>query len=108
MYYTSPVTRGCAILAKCAAAQAKIDNSRRLRTVFVLRAVEEMTAEGAGVCLGIPPATVRTASRQGTAKESAREIDFSMHDAFRFDGERCDRIVAGVLGRLKGLPRESS
>lgn len=92
--------------------EAKIDQlPDAFRTVFVLRAVEEMTAEEAGVCLGIPPATVRTRyfRAKGLLRESlAREIDFSMHDAFRFDGERCDRIVAGVLGRLKGLPRESS
>ena len=39
---------------------------------------------------------------KGLLRESlAREIDFSMQDAFRFDGDRCDRIVAGVLHRLK-------
>ena len=87
--------------------EAKIDQlPDAFRTVFVLRAVEEMTVEEAGVCLGIPSATVRTRyfRAKGLLRESlAREIDFSMQDAFRFDGERCDRIVAGVLNRAEGV-----
>ena len=89
--------------------EAKIDQlPDAFRTVFVLRAVEEMTVEEAGVCLGIPTATVRTRyfRAKGLLRESlAREIDFSMQDAFRFDGDRCDRIVAGVLNRLKDVPQ---
>jgi len=84
--------------------EAKIDQlPDAFRTVFVLRAVEEMTVEEAGVCLGIPAATVRTRyfRAKGLLRESlAREIDFSLQDAFRFDGERCDRIVRRVLDRL--------
>lgn len=88
--------------------ESKIDRlPDAFRTVFVLRAVEEMTAEEAGACLGIPTATVRTRyfRAKGLLREAlAREIDFSMEDAFNFDGERCDRIVAGVLQRLVELP----
>ena len=91
--------------------EAKIDQlPDAFRTVFVLRAVEEMTVEEAGACLGVAPATVRTRyfRAKGLLRESlAREIDFSMQDAFRFDGERCDRIVADVLERLKSLPNLS-
>ena len=91
--------------------EGKIDRlPDAFRTVFVLRAVEEMTVEEASACLGIAPATVRTRyfRAKGLLRESlAREIDFSMQDAFRFDGERCDRIVAGVLRRLKSLPTVS-
>ena len=89
--------------------ESKIDQlPDAFRTVFVLRAVEEMTAEEAGLCLGIPAATVRTRYFRANRllRESlAAEIDFSTQDAFRFDGERCDRIVAGVLNRLEGLRR---
>lgn len=92
--------------------EAKIDQlPDAFRTVFVLRAIEELTVEEAGVCLGIPPPTVRTRyfRAKGLLREAlAREIDFSMEDAFRFDGERCDRIVAGVLHRLKDLPDTSA
>ena len=73
------------------------------RTVFVLRAVEEMTVEETSVALGIPPATVRTRYFRARAllrEALAREVDCSIDSAFAFAGERCDRIVAGVLARL--------
>ena len=73
------------------------------RTVFVLRAIEEMTVDETAACLGIPEATVRTRyfRAKGLLREAlAREIDFSLGEAFSFAGERCDRIVAGVLSRL--------
>jgi RNA polymerase sigma-70 factor (ECF subfamily) len=85
--------------------EAKIDElPDAFRTVFVLRALEEMSVEEAAVCLGIPPATVRTRyfrARSLLREALAREIDFSYQDAFAFAGARCDRIVAGVLERLK-------
>ena len=88
--------------------EAKIDQlPDGFRTVFVLRALEEMSVDEAAVCLGIPPATVRTRyfRAKGLLREAlAREIDFSIGDAFAFAGERCDRIVAGVLARLENLP----
>jgi RNA polymerase sigma-70 factor (ECF subfamily) len=74
------------------------------RTVFVLRAIDEMTVEEAALCLGIPEATVRTRffrARSLLREALSRDIDFAFEDAFSFDGERCDRIVAGVLARLK-------
>src|SRR5512139_812574 len=73
------------------------------RTVFVLRALEEMTVDETAVCLGIPEATVRTRyfRAKGMLREAlAREIDFNLEEAFSFAGDRCDRIVAGVLRRL--------
>jgi RNA polymerase sigma-70 factor (ECF subfamily) len=76
------------------------------RTVFVLRALEEMTVEETAASLGIPTATVRTRyfRAKGLLREAlAREIDFAYGDAFAFDGARCDRIVAGVLERVKEL-----
>jgi len=92
--------------------ESKIDRlPDAFRTVFVLRAVEEMTAEEAGACLGIPTATVRTRyfRAKGLLREAlAREIDFSIEDAFSFGGERCDRIVAGVLRQLVELPPAST
>ncbi len=85
--------------------EAKIDLlPDSFRAVFVLRAVEEMTVEETAACLSIPPATVRTRyfRARGLLREAlAREIDVSFDDAFAFAGERCDRIVAGVLARLK-------
>ena len=84
--------------------ETKIDGlADAFRTVFVLRAVEEMSVEEAAVCLGIPEATVRTRffRARGLLREAlSREIDFAFESAFSFAGERCDRIVAGVLARL--------
>lgn len=73
------------------------------RTVFVLRAVEEMSGEEVALCLDIPEATVR--SRFFRARSQLRaallnQIDLAFEDVFSFDGARCDRIVATVLGQL--------
>ena len=76
------------------------------RTVFVLRALEEMTVDETAECLGIPAETVRTRhfrARSLLREALAREIDFSFEDAFSFAGDRCDRIVAAVLKRLEGI-----
>ena len=84
--------------------EKKIDGlPEAFRTVFVLRALEEMTVEETAACLDIPEATVRTRyfRAKGLLRESlSREIDFAVADAFSFDGARCDRIVAGVLARV--------
>jgi RNA polymerase sigma-70 factor (ECF subfamily) len=86
--------------------EAQIDSlPQDYRSVFVLRAVEEMTVEETAAVLGIPPATVR--SRLFRARSLLREalaskIDLACEDAFAFAGERCDRIVAEVLRRIGG------
>jgi RNA polymerase sigma-70 factor (ECF subfamily) len=74
------------------------------RAVFVLRAVEEMSVEETAAVLGIPQATVR--SRLFRARSLLREalaakVDFACEEAFAFAGERCDRIVAKVMERIK-------
>jgi len=74
------------------------------RTAFILREVEEMTIEEAAECLAIPAATVRTRVFRARAmlRESlAEEMDMATSGVFAFAGARCDRIVAGVLQRLK-------
>lgn len=85
--------------------ETKIDQlPDAFRTVFVLRALEEMSVEETATCLEIPEATVRTRffrARSLLREALSREIDFAFEEAFTFDGERCDRIVAGVLSRLK-------
>lgn len=73
------------------------------RTVFMLRAVEEMSGEEVAACLGIPEATVRSRFFRARAMLRAaleREFDYALEEAFGFAGERCDRIVAAVLARL--------
>jgi len=74
------------------------------RVVFVLRAVEELSVEETAEALGIPPATVRTRlfrARSLLREALASKIDLACEEAFSFAGERCDRIVAHVLERMK-------
>ena len=76
----------------------------QFRTVFMLREVQELSVDETAACLGLPPATVRTRAFRARAllRESlAREIDTATVNAFGFAGERCDRIVEGVLARLQ-------
>jgi RNA polymerase sigma-70 factor, ECF subfamily len=76
------------------------------RTVFVLRAVEEMSVAETALVLDLTEATVRTRflRARGMLREHlSRDIDMAVDDAFSFDGARCDRIVAGVLA---GLPHD--
>ena len=73
------------------------------RSVFMLRAVEEMTVDEVSQALGIPEATVRTRffrARSLLREGLASEIDMALGDAFSFDGARCDRIVATVMARI--------
>jgi RNA polymerase sigma-70 factor (ECF subfamily) len=74
------------------------------RVVFVLRAVQEMSVEETAEALGIPQATVRTRlfrARSLLREGLATKIDVACEEAFSFAGERCDRIVANVLERMK-------
>ncbi|UGQ49165.1 RNA polymerase sigma factor [Massilia endophytica] len=84
--------------------EARIDKlPGRLRTVFVLRAVEDMPVQEVASVLNVPEATVRSHffRARGLLREAlARDFDNASASAFSFDGERCDRIVAGVLARL--------
>ena len=84
--------------------ERKIDSlPLNFRTVFIMREVEDMTVEETAQCLGIPAATVRTRLHRARAqlRESlALEMDSASGGIFRFDGARCDRIVARVLERL--------
>ncbi|MBL8319529.1 MAG: RNA polymerase sigma factor [Burkholderiaceae bacterium] len=73
------------------------------RSVFMLRAVEELSVEEVAAMLQIPDATVRTRffrARSLLREGLSRDFDVALGDAFSFDGDRCDRIVAGVLVRL--------
>ena len=73
------------------------------RTVFVLRAVEEMSVEETAAALGIPEATVRTRffrARSQLRESLSRSLDVALGDAFHFAGERCDRITEAVMARL--------
>jgi RNA polymerase sigma-70 factor, ECF subfamily len=83
--------------------EASIDRlPEAFRTVFILRAVEEMSVEDVAVALELPEATVRTRlfRARGLLREHlSQHVDLALDDVFAFDGLRCDRIVAAVLRR---------
>ena len=73
------------------------------RTVFVLRAVQELSVGETAEALQLPEATVRLRffrARSLLRDSLSRDIDLATGDAFAFDGARCDRIVARVLAAL--------
>lgn len=81
------------------------------RSVFMLRAVEEMSSSDVAEALGIPEATVRSRFFRARAllrEVLAGEMDHALDEAFSFDGARCDRITARVLARARdeGLSRD--
>ena len=73
------------------------------RTVFVLREVEGMSTAEVGDSLGLSEQAVKM--RLHRARAMLREVIYDRIGSaalppFAFAGERCDRIVAGVLARL--------
>ncbi len=84
--------------------EARIDQlPEAFRTVFILRAVEELSVQEIAEALQLPEATVRTRHfrARGLLREGlSHDIDIATNEAFSFDGMRCDRIVARVLANL--------
>lgn len=93
--------------------EAQIDQlPETFRTVFTLRAIEEMSVQEVATALEIPEATVRTRffrARSLLRERLAGEMESALVDVFSFDGTRCDRIVSAVLvrGRAEGMSREA-
>ena len=76
------------------------------RTVFIMRDVEDMTVQETAESLGIPPATVRTRLFRARAllrQALERDMDVAAVNVFGFAGERCDRIVALTLERVREI-----
>ena len=74
------------------------------RTVFILRAIEQLSIDETSACLGIPAATVKTRFHRarGLMQQAlTQHMDAAGPSAFDFDGPRCDRMVAAVLARLQ-------
>ncbi len=73
------------------------------RTVFVMCAVEEMSAVDVAEALGIPEETVRTRlyRARGLLRETlAKKLERATPNVYEFHLSRCDRVVAAVLARL--------
>ena len=79
------------------------------RSVFMLRAVEELSVEETAQVLGMPEATVRTRYFRARALMRASisgHLDHALEEVFGFDGERCDRIAERVIAALPPLPSD--
>ena len=71
-----------------------------LRTVFVMRAIEQMTVKESSAALDIPPQTVKTRFfRARRLLRRALEIDLGsvLEDVFPFAGRRCEELRRRVL-----------
>ena len=78
-----------------------------LRSVFVLRTIEDMPVQEVAQSLGLTEVAVRSRhlrARSLLREALAREIDATEPDVFAFAGARCDRIVAGVLAQIGVTP----
>jgi RNA polymerase sigma-70 factor (ECF subfamily) len=74
-----------------------------LRTVFTLRAVEELDTEETAACLEISESNVKVRLHRARSLLRQRideQIGADVRQVYQFDGERCDRIVKSVLERL--------
>lgn len=80
--------------------------SDSLRSVFVLRDVEEMSTAETAEYLGLKEETVKTRLHRARAQMRrmlAADVGASARTAFQFKGARCDRMVAAVMARLEAL-----
>lgn len=78
---------------------------REQRAVFMLRAVEGFSIEETADCLAVPPETVKTRlhrARKRLQRDLGSRFEARLPEVFPFAGARCDRVVAGVLGRFRG------
>ena len=75
------------------------------RSVFVLRAVEQLSVAETSEVLGIPEDTVKTRLHRARGLLQSRieaHVGDRVPDLYDFQGAQCDAIVAKVLGRLLG------
>jgi RNA polymerase sigma-70 factor, ECF subfamily len=73
------------------------------RSVFLLREIEGLSTQETAEALEISAATVKVRLHRGKAVLQLRlaaELELSVRPLFGFDGERCDRVVVAVLGRI--------
>lgn len=80
------------------------------RSVFMLRAVEDLSVEEAAFCLGVSEDVVKTRFLRARAmlRESlAAKVEACAHETFAFAGARCDAVLANVMAQLlqRGLVR---
>jgi RNA polymerase sigma-70 factor (ECF subfamily) len=74
------------------------------RSVFMLRAVQEMSVEEAAYCLQVSDAVVKTRylrARSMLRDALGAQIEAHSESVFAFAGERCDQVVRHVVAELQ-------
>jgi RNA polymerase sigma factor (sigma-70 family) len=74
------------------------------RSVFMLRAVEELSVEETAHCLNVSTDVVKTRflrSRSLLRDALGTQVEAHTTEAFGFAGQRCDSVVSHVLGELR-------
>lgn len=72
------------------------------REVIVLRDVLEMNTAETAACLGLTEEAVRVRLHRGRAAVAA-VLTETIGDIYHFDGARCDRLTAYVMGNVLGV-----
>lgn len=76
------------------------------RSVFMLRAVEEMSVADAAFCLGVSEEVVKTRYLRARAllrERLSSRVEGGARDTFAFAGARCDAVLAHVMAGLARL-----
>jgi RNA polymerase sigma factor (sigma-70 family) len=80
------------------------------RVAFVLRDLEGLSIVETAACLAVPEATVKTRLHRARAllrSQLDAALDVSADGVYAFGGQRCDRVVAAVMARIRAgeVPR---
>lgn len=80
------------------------------RSVFILRAVEELSVEETAFCLGVSQDVVKTRFLRARAMlrdKLSERVEHCAQETFAFAGARCDAVLAHVMAELvrQGLVR---
>jgi RNA polymerase sigma-70 factor (ECF subfamily) len=80
------------------------------RVAFVLRDLEGLSTVETAACLDVPEATVKTRLHRARAllrSQLDAALDVSGDGVYAFGGQRCDRVVAAVMARIRAgeVPR---
>ena len=74
------------------------------RSVFILRAVQELSVGETASCLQVSDAVVKTRylrARSMLRDALGAQVEAHANDVYAFAGERCDAVVARVLAELQ-------
>jgi RNA polymerase sigma-70 factor (ECF subfamily) len=74
------------------------------RSVFMLREVDGLNTAETAQQLRVSEGTVKTRLHRARDLLQRKLHDVTPAEAFRFDGSRCDRLVAAVMSQLTEMP----